>query len=89
MDPGFSHSLAGRRWKMALQCLPLTDSHDIQDIGKEDVGLRWMQDLLQTLVLHEVRHQQVQALIVGGLRGNQLKHGLRRHRGDRVVIAKS
>ena len=55
---------------------PLADGHDVQHIGEEDVGLGWVQDLLQPLVLHEVGHQQVQAFIVGGLRRDELEHGL-------------
>lgn len=43
-----------RQRKVAFQDSPLTDSHDIQDIGKENVGLGWVQDLLQALILHEV-----------------------------------
>ena len=55
---------------------PLADGHDVQHVGEEDVGLGRVQDLLQPLVLHEVGHQQVQAFIVGGLRSDELEHGL-------------
>lgn len=60
---------------------PLADGHDVQDVGEEDVRLGRVQDLLQPLVLHEVGHEQAQALVVGGLGGDQLEHGLRQGRG--------
>lgn len=44
-----------KRWReVALQRLPLTDGHDIQDVGEEDVRLGRVQDLLQPLILHKV-----------------------------------
>lgn len=82
---GGSHAPGGRAGKprphprpARMRGSPLADGHDVQDIGEEDVRLRRVQDLLQALVFHEVRHEQVQALVVGGLGGDQLEHGLRR-----------
>ena len=67
---------------------PLTDGHDVQDVGEEDVRLRRVQGLLQTLILHEVRHEQAQAFVVRGLGSDQLEHGLRRgkHGGGEPVV---
>lgn len=62
---------------------PLTDGHDVQHVGEEDVCLGRVQDLLQALVLHEVGHKQVQAFVVGGLGSHQLEHGLGREEGQR------
>lgn len=45
--------------------------------------LRRVQDLLQTLILHEVRHKQAQAFVVGGLGSDQLEHGLCRDKQAR------
>lgn len=72
------------RWDKALDpfCtaqlhLPRADRQDVADVGEEVVMLCLGHGLLQLLRPHEVAHQDTQAVHVGVLRSDDLKHCLK------------
>lgn len=60
--------------------LPGADRQDVADVGEEVVVLRLGHGLLQLLRPHEVAHQDAEAVHVGVLRSDDLKHRLEKAR---------
>lgn len=64
---------------------PLADGLDDRDVGEEVMMLSLRHGRLQFLAVLEVTHQDAQAVLVGELRGDDLKHGLgSTHKGTAV-----
>lgn len=66
-----------QRSTITVPHLPGADSQDVADVGEEVVVLRLGHGLLQLLRLLEAAHQHAQAVHVGELRCDDLKHCLK------------
>ncbi len=87
-----SSSSSQWRWTNNQTCnhesrcfLPFTGFHDFLDVGEEEVHVRLAQSVDQNRVTQEVMLQNFQTLVVGRLRGHELKHGLWRRNQMRTA----
>lgn len=82
---GASSSPAGSQAHADSPHLPGADRQDVADVGEEVVVLRLCHGLPQLFRPHEVAHQHAQAVHVGVLRRDDLKHGLKKQDGEDVT----
>ncbi|TRY99491.1 hypothetical protein DNTS_023013, partial [Danionella cerebrum] len=74
-------SAAGRTWEQEEQKLPVpfADVKDDGDVGEQVMVLRDRHATLQLHALLKVTHQDAQTVLIGKLRGDDLKDGLQEH----------